>query len=73
MVDIDISQFKNFNKSASRSYNEQKSLIKKVLAGKPAVCEQCHQQLNVVLTDEEQPAVIKCVKGCTDIELSIVL
>lgn len=61
---MDISAF---NKKAAKSFNHQKSLIKKVLSGKPVQCPECKTQLQ--LSPRASGFKVCCNKGCTDIEL----
>lgn len=61
---MDISAF---NKNAAKSFNQQKSLIKRVLSGKPVECPTCGNKL--VVTPREQGLSLSCAKGCTDILL----
>ena len=61
---MDISAF---NKNAAKSFNQQKSLIKKVLSGKSAQCPVCNSALALLPT--ESGFSVACNKGCTDIEL----
>jgi len=66
---INIQQFKQLQKKTSRSYHQQKTLIKKVLAGQIINCEICRQQLIVYLPEKYEVTGIRCAKGCTDIQL----
>lgn len=59
--------FSSLNKQSANTFNKQKALIKKVLAGKPVNCPTCQQPL--VIAPQEQQLVITCAKGCTDILL----
>ena len=63
--------FKALEKQSSKSFHDQKALIKRVLAGKPAKCEVCKQAVAFVPATENKPASIACKKGCTDIHLDI--
>ena len=73
---INSSLFKALGKQSAKSFNDQKALIKKVLAGRTMVCEHCKQVIEFydkkVKKEQIEPAVIRCKKGCTDIELDIV-
>lgn len=80
---IDLEQFKALSKQSSKSYNDQKALIKKVLAGREMYCKSCKQILEVKLPEnlpssntnsasvenDESAMGIRCAKGCTDISL----
>lgn len=76
---IDEKQFnalsKQLGKQSSKSYNDQKAMIKKVLAGRDIYCKSCKQLLVATLPDSDVEAGdgsqsgIRCVKGCTDISL----
>ena len=76
---IDEKQFntlsKQLGKQSSKSYNDQKALIKKVLSGREMHCKSC-KQLIIAFLPENEPATgegsqsgIRCNKGCTDISL----
>ena len=73
---IDSNLFKALGKQSAKSFNDQKALIKKVLAGRVMLCEHCKQPIEFcdkkTLKEQVVPAVIRCKKGCTDIELDIV-
>ncbi|KZN29983.1 hypothetical protein [Pseudoalteromonas luteoviolacea] len=66
---MDLAQF---NKLRARSFNEQKSLLKKIAKGQTVLCSKCDQviQLNVAVKEGEK-AYAKCQKGCTYIELDM--
>ncbi len=61
---MDISAF---NKNAAKSFNQQKSLIKRVLSGKSTQCSVCNSTLQLLSSDKGFS--VACSKGCTDIEL----
>lgn len=65
--------FKTLGKLSAKSFNDQKALIKKVLSGRTVICKHCQQTLFFIEPNEDQPAVIRCQKGCTDIQLDVVL
>ena len=66
--------FAAFNKQTAKSFNDQKALIKKVLAGRVILCNTCQQPLHFLSPSEKEDTAgrIRCNKGCTDIELDIV-
>ncbi|WP_411992168.1 hypothetical protein [Agarivorans sp. DSG3-1] len=68
-----MSGFKELNKRSANSYQQQRQLIKQVLAGKLKQCESCKQALFVVLPGQEKAPGVYCTKGCTAIELEISL
>ena len=81
---IDIKQFSQLQKSSSHSFNQQKLLIKKLMAGQKVLCQQCQQPLRLNLPSKHQPNTpssaknkldnvshITCAKGCTDILLDV--
>jgi hypothetical protein len=74
-MEIDIKQFKTLEKQSADSFHKQKNTIKKVLAGKIVNCLVCKKPLAFQdnLKQKNQPAQLKCAKGCTDIELDIEL
>ena len=59
--------FSALNKATANSFHQQKSIIKKVLAGKSVQCPSCKQSLE--LDASSAVLTIKCSKGCTDIQL----
>ncbi|KZN31843.1 hypothetical protein [Pseudoalteromonas luteoviolacea] len=61
-----------FNKLRARSFNDQKSLLKKIAKGQTVLCSKCNQAiaLNVAVKEGEK-AYAKCQKGCTYIELDV--
>lgn len=59
--------FSALTKAASKTFNNQKSLIKNVLLGRTERCEQCGQPL--IVQFNQQDIHIRCQKGCTDILL----
>lgn len=66
--------FSHVNQQTTKSFNEQKNLIKRVFKGKPVNCPTCQQQLTMLLPEDASPsqaAGIYCKKGCTDIELTL--
>jgi len=66
---VDIKQLATLNKAFSKSYNQQKQFIKKVMSGKTSTCPVCKQTLIVCLPGEGDSPGISCNKGCTDILL----
>lgn len=66
---VDLSQFKQLQKESSRSFNDQKALIKKVIAGRQIKCPQCAQILRLATPENSDRPGIRCNNGCTDIEL----
>jgi len=59
--------FSALNKSAANSFNQQKSLIKKVLAGKMVRCNNCKTLISINAVADS--VMIKCEKNCIDIKL----
>ena len=59
--------FAKLNKLTADSYNQQKRLIKNVLAGKQVKCQHCHQELKTTLLEQE--ILVRCEQGCTDLKL----
>lgn len=66
-----MAEFKQFNQRNAKAYQQQRNLIKQVLAGKSRNCEHCQQALFVVLPGQSKAAGIYCAKGCTAIELEM--
>lgn len=61
--------FKQLQKQTAKSFNDQKALIKKVMAGREMCCKTCGQSLTLVLPEQSETPGIRCKKGCTDIQL----
>ena len=68
---MDLSALKELQQNSKRSYNDQKAIIKKVLAGRLVNCKVCHLPLTFKVANQDKPAMICCEKSCTDIELDI--
>lgn len=64
---MDLSQLTQLSERYSKSYQQQKIFIKKVLQGKLQQCPACGQQLNIDLGEKGNQGAICCEKGCTDI------
>ncbi|MGJ8692169.1 MAG: hypothetical protein ACSHW0_06775 [Thalassotalea sp.] len=63
-------QFKRLSKQYAKSFNDQKAIIKKVLAGRIILCQQCQQV--ITFNEKNKECVqVRCSKGCTDILLDI--
>ncbi|KJG12381.1 hypothetical protein UB37_06810 [Photobacterium iliopiscarium] len=61
--------FSQLNKQTKQSFNDQHSVIKKVMQGKIVTCEQCHQSLVLITPEQSEKPGIGCLKGCTFISL----
>ena len=59
--------FAKLNKLTADSYNQQKRLIKNVLAGKQVKCQHCNKELKTTLLEQE--ILVRCEQGCTDLKL----
>jgi hypothetical protein len=66
---IDISTFDGLKKKSAKSFNEQKALIKKVMAGRAVACKTCGNTIKLVLPEQSESPGLFCNKGCTDIAL----
>lgn len=66
---MSVVDFSALNKLAAKSFNEQKALIKKVMAGRLIMCTTCNQPLELRLPMASDKPGIYCRKGCTNIEL----
>nr|WP_115719833.1 hypothetical protein [Gallaecimonas mangrovi] len=60
--------FSGLNKKTAKSFNDQKALIKKVMAGRSVPCPVCKGPLTLHPPGSSKPG-IRCAKGCTDIGL----
>jgi len=66
---IDSNTFNSLTKSTAKSFGQQKALIKKVMAGQRVCCENCQQELKLLLPEDGKATGIFCQNGCTDIAL----
>ena len=81
---IDIKQFDLLKKKSAKSFNDQKALIKKLMAGREINCPDCGKVLNLHLPQgskstkkgeknrqegQNKKTGYCCAKGCTDVEL----
>ncbi len=66
-------QFQRLKNDSAKSFNDQKALIKKVLAGRDIACQQCGTAIRVVLPEDKKTTGLFCAKGCTNIVLDFVL
>ncbi len=62
--------FSAINKSASKSFNEQRNLIKKIGKGETVLCAVCQQPLKLSVSSVGEPGV-KCENGCISIGLEV--
>lgn len=62
--------FSTINKSSAKSFNEQKTMIKKIAKGQTVLCTSCQQPLQLCVSSEEKNGV-QCAKGCTQISLEV--
>jgi len=77
---IDLKKFAALQKASKESFFQQKKLVKQVMAGQVVICPQCQQPLRLftpeltAISTSENTGVsgIRCVKGCTDIQLDFV-
>ncbi|SFD29270.1 hypothetical protein [Pseudoalteromonas denitrificans] len=61
--------FSNLNKQTSKSFNQQKNLIKQLMKGKLMDCPKCKQAIKLYLPEDKVKPGARCAKGCTDIDL----
>lgn len=62
--------FSAINKSSTKSFNEQKNMIKKIGKGQTELCTTCQEPLQLSVASEGENGV-SCVKGCTKISLEV--
>ena len=62
--------FSKINRSSSKSFNEQKSLIKKIGKGQTVLCCVCQKPLKLTVASKSETAVY-CENGCTKINLEL--
>jgi len=67
MTKLDFSQI---NKTAAKSFNAQRNLIKKIAKGETVLCASCQQPLTLSVSTDQEPGV-NCQKGCTSITLEL--
>lgn len=72
----EVTSFKKISSLSAKSFNDQKAMIKKVLAGREVYCNTCNGLLKFnfpVESDAETEGSdrggIHCDKGCTDLAL----
>jgi len=70
---IDIKKFDDLTKTTAKSFNEQKALIKKIMAGRTIPCQTCGTTIKLVLPEQSESPGLYCNKGCTDIALDFKL
>jgi hypothetical protein len=66
-------QFERLKSVSAKSFNDQKALIKKVLAGRDITCQQCGTPIKVILPEDKKNTGLFCAKGCTNIALDFVI
>lgn len=62
--------FSAINKSAAKSFNEQRNLIKRIGQGETVLCTTCQQPLTLSVASNTEPGV-KCKNGCVSINLEL--
>jgi len=67
MTKLDFSQI---NKTAAKSFNAQRNLIKRIGKGETVLCACCQQPLTLSVSEDQEPGV-NCLKGCTNISLEL--
>jgi len=69
---IDIEKFSQLQKVSKESFFQQKSMVKQVMAGKTVLCVECQQPLKLTTPEGDGVPGIRCVKGCTELQLDFV-
>ena len=73
---IDIKKFTDLQKNSQQAFQQQKLLLKKVMAGQRVECQSCHQPLRFILPAEKSADLVysqvACQQGCTDIQLDVI-
>lgn len=67
MIKMDFSAI---NRSAAKSFNEQRNLIKRIGKGDTVLCTTCQKPLILSVCRESEPGV-KCQNGCVSISLEL--
>ncbi|TWX72868.1 hypothetical protein [Colwellia sp. C1TZA3] len=70
---MDEQQFDRLKSVSAKSFNDQKALIKKVLAGRDIACKQCGTLIRIILPEDKKTTGLFCAKGCTNIALDFVI
>jgi len=70
MSDMTKLDFSQINKTAAKSFNQQRNIIKKLAQGRTVLCDECEQPLTLTVKDEVESG-IQCLKGCTQINLEL--
>ena len=76
---IDLEKFSAIQKASKQAFDQQKSLIKKLISGQQVLCPNCQQVILVNLphsanfSHNSKVSSIACAKGCTDIQLDFIL
>lgn len=70
---MEEAQFNALKKMSAKSFNDQKALIKKVLAGREIKCTHCDTLIKAVLPEDKKTTGLYCDKGCTNIALDFVI
>tara|TARA_R110000744_G_scaffold147040_1_gene259981 strand:- start:481 stop:693 length:213 start_codon:yes stop_codon:yes gene_type:complete len=70
---MDEQQFSRLKNVSAKSFNDQKALIKKVLAGRDINCQQCGTLIRAILPEDNKATGLYCEKGCTNIALDFVI
>lgn len=69
---IDLKQFSELEKNSKNSFEKQKQMVKKVMAGQTVLCPKCQQPLFLALPECSAAPGIRCKKNCTDLQLDFV-
>ena len=69
---IDFKKFASLQQQSKNSFVNQKQLMKKVMAGQTVLCITCKQPLKLYTPESKKTTGIRCVKGCSDIQLDFV-
>tara|TARA_R110000787_G_scaffold52412_3_gene123433 strand:+ start:703 stop:915 length:213 start_codon:yes stop_codon:yes gene_type:complete len=70
---MDKQQFSRLKNVSAKSFNDQKALIKKVLAGRAINCQHCGTLIHAILPEDNKVTGLYCEKGCTNIALDFVI
>lgn len=62
--------FSAINKSAAKSFNAQRTVIKKIARGETVACDTCSLPLQLNVAEKENAGLF-CAKGCTQVYLEV--
>lgn len=68
--------FSGKNKASTKTFHDQRNIIKNICRGQTVLCLTCQKPLKLITPSKKQTDIkpgVRCDKGCTDIELDFAL